>query len=677
MADLVEQCIICLENLDGGQVSPKHPPFQPEAPGAAELVAAASTATTTPRNPADQHHLSNCNPSLTHQTSDGQIDNSHAENDAANAKIAVLDGCEHVLHLCCIQQWTEKANSCPICRQSFNLVNVFDQVGGTKLSSYVVEDKKQVPEFDPVAWAEANPEPVELEIDDRPCLVCGSSDNEQFTLLCDSCDAPYHTFCIDLDEVPHSQHWFCMECQDVADLYAVEEDELDFIAPNRASLRRTHFFPRTRQSVRRARRHTRRADAWRDTWGQVTGSVYEALGVDLDLDYDEEVDEELLSYRRAQQLRERESREFQRWEQRLHIASRAGARDAFQNNLPNVFASSSRSSNRAPESALPSPEELQSWRTLEMVLETNDIGNNRKRKERSESPTAPADEPKRKLKRPRTRRIATPADRSSSSSSKAANPGLSVRTSGFASASENNAPSGARSPQGPTEAPSFLSSLLQEIRDRPSSTSGSSHHWDSYHASSPATSPSASGMSSPIIPGSPPFARSISPLSLSTHIEPVYPKANYSPSRSSHPRARTGHSPTRGDQHSDSEVQSSVRRHPRQREPQIHRSRSQDASAQRQQTVVIRQRSPDASPTRGRLSLAMKENISKIVRGALKPHWSSRQMTPEQYEAINRAVSHKLYSEIMNPDIFNEESRRMCETIATQEVARAVAELKA
>ncbi|KAG9414377.1 hypothetical protein AC1031_013574 [Aphanomyces cochlioides] len=39
--------------------------------------------------------------------------------------------------------------------------------------------------------------------DDQPCRVCGSSKDEELLVLCDGCDAPYHTFC----------HHGCVCCQ--------------------------------------------------------------------------------------------------------------------------------------------------------------------------------------------------------------------------------------------------------------------------------------------------------------------------------------------------------------------------------------------------------------------------------------------------------------------------------
>jgi len=45
-------------------------------------------------------------------------------------QIAVIKPCGHCLHDDCLREWTQKANSCPFCRQSFNLVEVLDKVGG-------------------------------------------------------------------------------------------------------------------------------------------------------------------------------------------------------------------------------------------------------------------------------------------------------------------------------------------------------------------------------------------------------------------------------------------------------------------------------------------------------------------------------------------------------------------
>jgi hypothetical protein len=82
---------------------------------------------------------------------------------------------------------------------------------------------------------------------------------------------------------------------------------------------------------------------------------------------------------------------------------------------------------------------------------------------------------------------------------------------------------------------------------------------------------------------------------------------------------------------------------------------------------------------RSPLPLEVKESISRIVRSALKPHWRSSKLTAEQYEAINRDVSRKMYEEVKDPaaEFSSEDARQGWERRVSQEVARAVASLQA
>jgi hypothetical protein len=54
---------------------------------------------------------------------------------------------------------------------------------------------------------------LQLVDEAKACEVCGSPDKEELMLLCDSCNAGYHTFCLQppLSGVPPG-HWVCPEC---------------------------------------------------------------------------------------------------------------------------------------------------------------------------------------------------------------------------------------------------------------------------------------------------------------------------------------------------------------------------------------------------------------------------------------------------------------------------------
>ena len=74
---------------------------------------------------------------------DSSIDNdanaaripSHSEDEM----IANLQPCGHKLHNECLKPWVERANSCPICRRSFNLVELSVRVGGTWQNIYPIQ----------------------------------------------------------------------------------------------------------------------------------------------------------------------------------------------------------------------------------------------------------------------------------------------------------------------------------------------------------------------------------------------------------------------------------------------------------------------------------------------------------------------------------------------------------
>lgn len=637
---MADQCIVCLENLDVA-LPLDNSAVQPATFPVPGSESATPTVQTQPKSTADNTTIDD------------------------DSKIAEIHICGHILHDSCLRDWTAKANSCPICRQTFNFVNVYDKVGGTILSSYAVEDKKQVADFDAQAWLDENPQD---DVPARPCPICASSDHEDVLILCDNCDAPYHTYCVGLDSVPRGSHWFCMECNEEAALALTGELD-DAEAEGYGGLLeadRSDYMPRTQANMRRARRRAR-SDQWQRTWRRINDQVYDALALDLDNPDD---DEALRNYRVSQRHRDREEQVYQRWRQRLDIASRMGAREVFASHLPQVLEEPVQVQRQQP----PPPrqetaEEKRAWGDLEKAMEANQPPNgqassSRKRKSRSAtaSPREPPREPERRLKRPRTKRVAHHTEAASSSTQQNGESSSAVAVP--APTAEPSTVQGQNS-----GAPSFLSSLLREVEmSTPSddetiqSLFGTSKL--AVDPSSPAVSPSPSGHSSPRALSTTPPPRGSSPLSLTSHIMPIYPPANFSPNRN-------------GSDHGDSESRSRRQHHPNGQHNGATEIRQ--PRPRRHQPVNITTnhvpQSPESSPTRGTLSLEAKESASNIVKAALKPHYKSGSITADQYTTINRDLSRKLYKE-MTDEILSDEVRSRCEKLATKEVARAVAELK-
>ncbi|KAF4630840.1 hypothetical protein G7Y89_g7297 [Cudoniella acicularis] len=569
----------------------------------------------------------------------------HPGQEEKQAQIALIKPCGHILHDECLRLWSQKANSCPICRQTFNLVEVLDKVDGTVQSEYAVEDKKQSAstEFDP-NWIVAAVE----EEESVPCPICGNAEREDVLLLCDGCNAPYHTFCIGLSGVPRGQ-WFCMECHnDGLGEAAHEEREMRPFENYRLG-------PRTQAMVRRDRVRERH-NLWVGTWNDISNRVHDATGLDLDFSDDEGA---LTEFRRLHRRTSDETRAFRQWQQRLEIAGRQGARDIFRAAAPPNLPRTRRP--RTPPTPAETVEETRAWGDFEKAKEMDtEPSRGRKRKSRSATNSAtasPADrseprEPERKLKRPRTRRVLPEA-----SSSTMTQPIPQINGS-------RNSRSPPTRPVIDTAEPSFLSSLLKEVEmgvtsdDDSSRTAFSSTTVSgpnrvtspSVEYSSPAASPSPSSSHTPrassITPPPHIAKRHPSPCPLTSHVEPIYPRADYSPNRSPGETSdMTNRDPTRNE----------VRQpRPRRQKP----------------TPLALSRSPDSSPVRATMSAQAKESINLIVKSALAPHWKSSEISKEQYADVNRDVSRKLYEMVADRDVSEEKEK--WEKIAVNEVATAV-----
>lgn len=141
---MADQCIVCLENLDcaiplqqlqgdedSGSSNNNGRSAGPSGSTNSDLLtdlnhhhplplaAASPTASSTTENATTWKGLN----------SKDQQPPTHDSED----NIALIQVCGHILHDTCLKAWTGKANSCPICRQAFHLVEVYDKIGGTSL----------------------------------------------------------------------------------------------------------------------------------------------------------------------------------------------------------------------------------------------------------------------------------------------------------------------------------------------------------------------------------------------------------------------------------------------------------------------------------------------------------------------------------------------------------------
>ncbi|KLJ13772.1 hypothetical protein EMPG_11313 [Blastomyces silverae] len=550
-----------------------------------------------------------------------------------SGKIAHLLPCGHNLHDDCLKPWVERANSCPICRQNFNMVELTDT------------DRVQVAEIDPSMIMDD----LVDDSDSQPCPICGYDDNEEVLLLCDGCDVAIHTYCVGLDSVP-SGPWHCSQCETQRPISAVGQ------RPRNRSGRRT-------RSDQRRTRSRNQMNAFH--WARVWQTVWDHLNLDLDFPFDDEQ----AHGRRVEQLRSDANyrRESRAWERRFQIAERQGAANRFRDTA-SALLEIGRGWPSRPRQRVETPEpesldEVRAWNAFERAREIQDDPSSlrRKRKSPTASPVEPQPpQPERKLKRPRTRRPeALAADfldhgGESSRAGRLAN----------GSASSGRVPADSNASTGP----SFLQSLLKEVEDSsaPSLTNGafrsavfSSTPGDSNspRPSSPAQSSLSSNRSSPR-PSSatpPPYNnnnnRPITPIMC---FDPAFSSPEFSPSCS------------------PNQEEPGTTEQPRLPRQMDRKRRTGHSSS----TSPSRSRSNESSPTRSSLSLSVKSDLQKMVSAALKPHYRSRGVSKDEYTDINRRISRMLYDKAGTTTALDTESKTKWQAVAKEEVNKAIARLK-
>lgn len=477
-----------------------------------------------------------------------------------------------------------------------------------------------------------------------PCPVCDEDGDEDHFFPCEGCGTEYHTYCVDLDDLP-TDHWYCENCN-IQRAIDASDREMRPAHENYTADTRT-------VAQRRARNRNQSSSSSFRVWR----SVWRNLENDLE-------DDEGLDRRRGSQRLLPQHRRFEHWDRRVQVAERQGGANSFRDTATTFLNPRTARKSPVPQKT-ESAEEIRAWSALDKAKQIHNDPPTYKRK-RSASIASPVEpnptpEPLRPLKRPMTRRaldLGEPSPDTLAESYSMRGP-----VGGLSNLKRPEVLSIAPSAKGP----SFLQSLLKEVASSaaPDETKGQTRPLlftatghSSSHLSSPAASPTTSNQASPRgLSTTPPPSLSRhpgSPSSLTSKAEPTFPPTEFLTSRS----------PPLAPQRAPAELRQIIVDN-RQSRPREHNSPGSSSP-----------RSEEISPNRMNLSLSAKLLVQKIVSAALQPYYRGNAISKDQYTDVNRSISRMLYDKAGDLGSVSGDARETWERFANSEVAKAVKSLK-